>query len=115
MKEIEAGNYWCPMGRISIQQGSDKPHIEVVKCGAFNRAIIYAPGSQDQGQASYPSRCLGVGCACWEWGFFSDLGLVPSKLRRGRCGLCARSQAIVPLWALSIGAALSVYFLHWAM
>ncbi len=115
MKEIEAGNYWCPMGRISIQQGSDKPHIEVVKCGAFNRAIIYAPGSQDQGQASYPSRCLGVGCACWTWGVFSRLGLVPSAFRRGRCGLCARSQAIVPLWALAIGAALSVHFLPWAM
>lgn len=112
MKEIEAGDYWCPMGRISIQQGSDKPHLEVVKCGAFNRVVIYAPGSQDQGQASYPSRCLGVGCACWKWGFFSGLGLAPSGLRRGKCGLAASSSCFAFLWTLSAVAGFLLYFLH---
>ncbi len=112
MKEIKAGEVWCPMGRISIQHGSDRPQLDVLKCGAFNRVILYAPGSQDQGQQSYPSRCLGEGCACWEWGFFSRLGLVPAKLRRGRCGFTSPGTRLLPVATMLAGAAILLAFLY---
>lgn len=112
MKEAETGDYWCPMGRISVQHGSDRPQIDVLKCGAFNRAILYAPGSQDQGQQSYPSRCIGEGCACWEWGFFSRFGLVPVKLRRGRCGLTAPNARFLTFALTLAGAAIFAFFVR---
>lgn len=87
MKESEAEQFWCPMGRISIQHGTNQARIEAVQAGAFNRAVVYAPGSRAQGEWAYPSRCLGEGCAWWRWGFFSGLGLVPSKYRCGCCGM----------------------------
>ena len=110
MKEKMAGDYWCPMGRISVQHGSERPQLDVLKCGAFNRVILYAPGSQDQGQQSFPSRCLGEGCACWEWGIFSRLGLVPAKFRRGRCGLTATGARLLPVATMLTGAAVLAFF-----
>lgn len=87
MKESEAEQSWCPMGRISIQKGTSQARIEAVQTGAFNRAVVYAPGSYAQGEWAYPSRCLGEGCAWWRWGTFSGMGLIPAKHRCGCCGL----------------------------
>lgn len=87
MKEIDAGDYWCPMGRISLQKGSNQPKIEVVPGGAFNTAIIFAPNSSAHGATRYPSVCIGRQCAMWKKGFFSNLGIVPDRAMCGRCGL----------------------------
>lgn len=107
MKETEAGALWCPMGRISIQQGTNQARIEAVQTGAFNRAVVYAPGSHAQGEWAYPSRCLGEGCAWWRWGFLSGLGLIPAKHRCGCCGLTSPRR---PSLSSLVGGA-SVLFL----
>lgn len=86
VREVDADTQWCPMGRISIQQGTSQARVEAVQTGAFNRVLTHAPGYQTQGVWAYPSRCMGEGCAWWRWGFFSGLGLVPAKYRRGCCG-----------------------------
>lgn len=87
MREKEAGGFWCPMGRISLQKGSSQPRIDVIPGGAFNVALTFAPDSAAHGAARYPSVCIGKNCALWK------RGLLPGH---GHCGLIAPSQAWLP-------------------
>lgn len=100
MRESDASEFWCPMGRISLQKGSSQPKIDVVPGGAFNVALTFAPNSAAHGAARYPSVCIGKKCALWKRGLFG---------RYGHCGLISSS----PLWPLYLFAALALaaYFL----
>lgn len=103
MKEEDAGDYWCPMGRISLQQGSNQPRIDVIPAGAFNTAVTFAPGSQAHGAKRYPSRCIGRECAFWEknpwWGKY------------GQCGLVATSQSLWPIGIVAVCLIATLVFL----
>lgn len=100
MKEADAGEFWCPMGRISLQRGSSQPKIDVVPGGAFNVALTFAPNSAAHGAARYPAVCIGNRCALWKKGLFG---------RYGHCGLIAPSS----LWPVCVlaGVALVAYFI----
>ncbi len=94
MKEKDACDYWCPMGRISLQQGTNQPRIDVVPAGAFNTAITFAPNTQAHGATRHPSRCIGRDCAFWKtnpwWGKY------------GQCGLIAQGQSVLPIVIVSV-------------
>lgn len=95
MKEIDACDYWCPMGRISLQQGTNQPRIDVVPSGAFNMAVIFAPNAQEHGAKRYPSRCIGRDCAFWRKN--------PWCGKYGQCGLTAQAQSELPTVIAVIG------------
>lgn len=56
---LEAHAYWCPFGRISLQQ-VELGRTDIVSGGAFNLAVVSQAGAND---VTYPSaRCLGEVC-----------------------------------------------------
>lgn len=62
MSQEENKGFWCPFGRISMQQVSNDGHTSIVPGGAFNIAVI--PSLHHGGKETvYPStRCIGTQC-----------------------------------------------------
>ena len=88
MRENEAIEHWCPLGRISIQRQNNTGQVEVVDCGSFNMAVVHAAENPAlQGEWARPSRCVGRRCALWRPGMISKSGILPPAYARGQCGL----------------------------
>lgn len=76
----EAHSYWCPFGRISLQEVSNA-RTDILSGGAFNLSVVTNAGTSNE--VTYPSaRCLGEICP-----FF-----VPSKRRSKHDSICRMAK-----------------------
>lgn len=74
MKEKQAKDYWCPLGRISIQQ-VESGRISVIQSGAYNLVLPASGQGVGSGRVYFSSTCFGSRCPYyrrgfnpWEWG-----------------------------------------------
>lgn len=76
MKEIEAGGYWCPMGRMSLQQIAEGGRLAVIQAGAFNQVSLASGLQRTESPLYLSSTCQGRKCPYyrrginpWGWGY----------------------------------------------
>lgn len=67
MKEMEADQLWCPMGRISIQQ-VENGRLAAVQSGAFNQ-VLPVSGTGAGARVYLSSTCVGSKCPYYRRGF----------------------------------------------
>lgn len=62
MSQDENKGFWCPFGRISMQQIGNDGHTNIVPGGAFNIAVISSSRYGDKDTVYNSARCVGTQC-----------------------------------------------------
>ena len=68
MEPKQAKDYWCPMGRISIQQ-VESGRISVIQSGAYNLVLPASGPGMGKERFYFSSMCFGEKCPYYRRGF----------------------------------------------